>query len=86
MQASVEVLTQHHGLFEIPALMLVGATVLRFGAVLVIPQIGKSMSQILLELLADRAKVLLRVVLLLLVVDVLVEAHVTSSIPLAVLK
>ena len=74
-----------HGIFEIPALMLASATVLRIGAVLVTPQMGKSMGQILLELLADGAKVLLGVVLPLLMVAALVEAHVTPTILLAVL-
>ncbi len=45
-----------HGIFEIPALMISSAIVLRIGAVLVTPQLGKSMGQMALELLADWAK------------------------------
>src|SRR5258708_2458561 len=45
-----------HGIFEIPALILSSAVVLWFGAVLVTPQIGKSMGQVVLESLADWAK------------------------------
>jgi stage II sporulation protein M len=69
-----------HGIFEMPALMLVSASILRFGALLVTPQTGKSMGQILLELLADSAKVLLGVVFPLLIVAAVVEAHVTPAI------
>jgi len=75
-----------HGVFEIPALMLASATVLRLAAVLVTPQSGKSMGQILLELLADSATVLLGLVLPLLVVAAVVEAHITPSILLATLR
>jgi stage II sporulation protein M len=75
-----------HGIFEIPALMLASAAVLRIGAVLVTPQMGKSMGQILLELLADSAKVLVAVVFPLLLVAAVVEAHVTPTILLSVLR
>ena len=69
-----------HGIFEMPALMLVSASVLRIGAVLVTPQTGKSMGQILMELLADGTRVLLGVAFPLLVAAALVEAYVTPSI------
>jgi stage II sporulation protein M len=75
-----------HGVFEIPALMLAGAAVLRTGASFVMPQPGKSMGQVLLELLADCTKVLLGAVVPLLVVAALVEAYVTPSILQAILK
>ena len=51
-----------HGIFEIPALMLASAVVLQIGAVLVTPQTGKSMGQIVLEQLADWLKVFLGLV------------------------
>ena len=44
-----------HGVFEIPALMLVSAALLQIGAVLVTPQAGKSMGEVLLEQLAEGA-------------------------------
>jgi uncharacterized membrane protein SpoIIM required for sporulation len=75
-----------HGVFEIPALMLAGAVVLRTGATLVMPQPGKSMGQVLLELLADCTKVMLGAVIPLLVVAAVVEAYVTPSILQAILK
>ncbi len=75
-----------HGIFEIPALMIAGAVVLRMGAVLVTPQIGKSMGQIVLEQLSDWLKVFLGVVLPLLVVAALIEAYITPLILSTVMK
>ena len=48
-----------HGIFEIPALVLASAVVLRMGAILVTPQIGKSMGQVILELFAGWLKLFL---------------------------
>ena len=42
-----------HGIFEIPALMIGSAAVLYMGAAIVTPQTGKSMGEVILELLAD---------------------------------
>ena len=75
-----------HGLFEIPALMLTSATVLRTGAAFVFPQSGKSMGQIGVELLADCSKVLIGFVIPLLVIAALVEAYITPSVLFSVLK
>jgi len=75
-----------HGIFEIPALMLASAVVLRMGAVLVTPQIGKSMGQIVLEQLADWLKVFVGLVVPLLAVAAVIEAYVTPSILSAVMK
>lgn len=69
-----------HGIFEIPALMIASAIVLRMAAVLVAPQLGKSMGQVVLELLADWAKVFLGVVMPLLGIAALVEAYITPLI------
>jgi stage II sporulation protein M len=69
-----------HGLFEVPALMLASATVLRAGAAIVSPQPGKSMGQVALELFADSAKVFCGVVCPLLVVAALIEAYITPLI------
>jgi uncharacterized membrane protein SpoIIM required for sporulation/ABC-type transport system involved in multi-copper enzyme maturation permease subunit len=73
-----------HGIFEIPALMIASALVLRIGVVLVTPQLGKSMGQVVLELLADWAKVFLGVVAPLLAVAALIEAHITPLILLSI--
>jgi uncharacterized membrane protein SpoIIM required for sporulation/ABC-type transport system involved in multi-copper enzyme maturation permease subunit len=69
-----------HGIFELPALMLASAAILRTGAVLVTPQTGKSMGQILLELLADGATVILGITIPLLMVASLMEAYITPQI------
>ena len=75
-----------HGIFEIPALMLASAVVLRMGAVLVTPQMGKSMGQIMLEQLADWLKVFVGVVVPLLAIAAVIEAYITPSILAAVIK
>lgn len=75
-----------HGIFEIPALMLSGAIVLRIGAVLVTPQTEKSMGQVVIELLADWTKVFLGVVIPLLIIAAVVEAYVTPLILSTVMK
>jgi uncharacterized membrane protein SpoIIM required for sporulation/ABC-type transport system involved in multi-copper enzyme maturation permease subunit len=75
-----------HGLFEIPALMIASAIVLRIGAVLVTPQLGKSMGQITLELLADWAKIFIGLVIPLLAIAAVIEAYITPTILTAVLK
>jgi uncharacterized membrane protein SpoIIM required for sporulation/ABC-type transport system involved in multi-copper enzyme maturation permease subunit len=75
-----------HGIFEIPALMLATAMMLRIGVIMVTPQIGKSMGQVIFELLADWLKVFLGVVVPLLAVAALIETYVTPYILLAVMK
>jgi uncharacterized membrane protein SpoIIM required for sporulation/ABC-type transport system involved in multi-copper enzyme maturation permease subunit len=75
-----------HGLFEIPALMLASAVVLRMGAILVTPQIGKSMGQVIIEMLADWLKIFIGVVVPLLAVAALIEAYVTPYILVNVMK
>ncbi|MGA7193201.1 MAG: stage II sporulation protein M [Anaerolineales bacterium] len=75
-----------HGLFEIPALMISTALVLRIGAVLVTPQLGKSMGQMALELLADWAKVFIGLIIPLLAIAAVIEAYITPVILAAALK
>jgi uncharacterized membrane protein SpoIIM required for sporulation/ABC-type transport system involved in multi-copper enzyme maturation permease subunit len=75
-----------HGIFEIPALILASAVVLRMGAVFVTPQTGKSMGQIVLEQLADWLKVFLGLVVPLLAVAALIESYITPSILSAAMK
>jgi uncharacterized membrane protein SpoIIM required for sporulation/ABC-type transport system involved in multi-copper enzyme maturation permease subunit len=66
-----------HGIFEIPALMLGGAAVLRIGVVLVAPQAGKSMGEVMIDLLADWAKVFIGIIVPLLAVAAVVETYIT---------
>jgi stage II sporulation protein M len=75
-----------HGIFEIPALMLVSAAILRVGALLVTPQAGKSMGQILLELLGESAAIIVGVVWPLLAIAAVIEAKITPTLLLGVLK
>lgn len=75
-----------HGIFEIPALMLASAVVLRMGAILVTPQIGKSMGQVIFEQFADWLKVFIGVVVPLLAIAAIIEAYITPSILMTVLK
>jgi len=74
-----------HGIFELPALLIGSASVLYIGAVLVTPQTGKSMGQIVIELMADWAKIFIGLVVPLLAIAALIEAYITPSILLWVL-
>jgi uncharacterized membrane protein SpoIIM required for sporulation len=66
-----------HGIFEVPALILASAAMLRIGVVLVTPQIGRSMGEVVLELLADWTKIVVGLVVPLLVIAALIEAYIT---------
>ena len=66
-----------HGIFEIPALILASAAMLRIGVVLVTPQIGRSMGEVVLELLADWAKIAVGLVFPLLLVAAVIETYIT---------
>lgn len=74
-----------HGIFEIPALMIGSAVVLYFGATLVTPQAGKSMGEVILELLADWAKIFIGLVVPLLAIAALVEAYISPRLLLSVI-
>ena len=75
-----------HGVFEIPALMLASAAVLRIGVVMVTPQTGKSIGEVVIELLADWMKVFIGVIIPLLAIAAAIEAYVTPGILLATIK
>jgi uncharacterized membrane protein SpoIIM required for sporulation len=75
-----------HGIFEIPALMIGTAAALYIGVVLVTPQTGKSMGEVILELLADWAKIFLGLVVPLLAVAAVIEAYITPVLLGNVLK
>lgn len=66
-----------HGIFEVPALILASAAMLRIGVVLVTPQVGRSMGEVLLELLSDWTKIAVGLVLPLLLIASLIETYVT---------
>jgi uncharacterized membrane protein SpoIIM required for sporulation len=66
-----------HGIFEIPALILASAAMLRIGVVLVTPQMGRSFGEVVLELLADWTKIAVGVVVPLLLIAAVIETYVT---------
>jgi len=74
-----------HGIFEIPALMIGSAVVLYIGASIVTPQTGKSMGEVILELMADWAKIFIGVVVPMLAIAALIEAYITPGLLLKVL-
>lgn len=74
-----------HGIFELPALMIGSAVVLYIGAAIVTPQTGKSMGEVILELLADWAKIFIGLVVPLLAIAAVVEAYITPGILLNVI-
>lgn len=72
-----------HGIFELPALMIATAAMLYFGAAIVTPQAGKSMGEVILELLADWSKIFIGLVVPLLAIAAVIEAYVS---PILLLK
>ncbi|MCK7516598.1 MAG: stage II sporulation protein M [Ignavibacteriales bacterium] len=74
-----------HGIFELPALMIGSAVALYMGASIVTPQTGKSMGEVIIELLADWVKIFLGVVVPLLAVAAVIEAYVTPGLLLNML-
>ncbi len=66
-----------HGIFELPALMLGSAAMLYFGANIVTPQVGKSMGEVVIELLADWMKIFFGLVLPLLAIAAVIETYIT---------
>lgn len=66
-----------HGIFEIPALLLASAAMLRIGVVLVTPQVGRSMGEVVLEQLAHWTKVGIGLVLPLLLIAAVIETYIT---------
>jgi uncharacterized membrane protein SpoIIM required for sporulation len=66
-----------HGIFEISAIILATAAMLKVGAQLVTPQPDKSLGEILLLSLADWCRVFVGLVLPLLAVAALVEIYIT---------
>jgi uncharacterized membrane protein SpoIIM required for sporulation/ABC-type transport system involved in multi-copper enzyme maturation permease subunit len=69
-----------HGIFEIPSLMLTSAVVLHLGVRMVTPDPGRSLGEVLIESLADWAKIALGLAIPLLIIAALIEAYVTPLI------
>lgn len=69
-----------HGIVEIPAAIIASAAVLRMGAVLATPIQGKTIGEVMLETLAEWAKVMLGLVIPLLLIAAALEAWVTPRI------
>ena len=74
-----------HGLFEIPAILLSGAVILRLGATFAAPTRGKSTSEAWLSALADWFKIMLVFVIPLLLGAAALEVWVTPRLALALL-
>jgi len=66
-----------HGIFELPALFLATAAMLKAGAQLVTPQPDKSLGEVLLVSLADWFRVFIGIVLPFLAVAALIEVYLT---------
>ena len=74
-----------HGIFEIPAMLLSGAAILRMGATLATPNPGESIGESWLRSLADWAKIMIGVVLPLLLIAAFMEVIVTPRVAMMVL-
>jgi uncharacterized membrane protein SpoIIM required for sporulation len=74
-----------HGIAEIPAIVLAGASILRLGATLATPARGKTISEALLLALADWARIMLALVMPLLLVAALLEIFITPRVALLLL-
>jgi stage II sporulation protein M len=75
-----------HGIFELPALMIGSAAVLYMGVAIVTPQVGKSMGEVIMELLADWTKIFMGLVVPLLAIAAVIEAYITPGLLMTVLK
>ncbi len=74
-----------HAIFELPALIIASAAVLHLGAVLVTPNPQRTLGEVLIETLADWAKVTLGLVLPLLAIAAVVETYVSLPLLLSTL-
>lgn len=73
-----------HGIFEIPAIIFAGASILYFGALLVTPNPTRTIGEIFILTLADWAKIIAGIILPLLVIAAGIEAYITPQILLQV--
>ena len=74
-----------HGVFEIPALMLSCAAVMNIGLALITPQAGRTVGEVLIEAVADWARVMLGLVIPLLAIAAVIETYVTPMLLLKVI-
>lgn len=74
-----------HGIFEIPAIILSGAAILRLGATLSSPAPGRTISEALLHALADWTRTILGLVMPMLLLAALLEVYVTPRVALLLL-
>jgi ABC-type transport system involved in multi-copper enzyme maturation permease subunit len=74
-----------HGLIEIPAVVLAGGAALKLGATLTAPARGRTMSEALLESLADWVKIMIALVIPLLLAAAVLEIYVTPRVALKLL-
>ena len=75
-----------HGIFEIPAIMLVSAGVLYLGAVLITPSPEKTLGEVLIHAVANWVIVFVGVVIPLLMLAALIEVYITPQILLQVMR
>lgn len=68
-----------HGIFELPALLLSCAVILQSGLVLVTPQAGRTIGEVLIETLADWARVIVGLVIPLLAIAACIESYLTPQ-------
>ncbi len=69
-----------HGIFEIPAILIAGAAILKMGATLATPSKEKSVGEAWLRSLANWVKIMIAVVIPLLLVGAVIEALITPQI------
>ena len=69
-----------HGIFEIPAIIFAGASILYFGALLVTPDPSRTMGEVFIHALADWAKIGVGIILPLLLLAAFIEVYITPQI------
>ncbi len=74
-----------HGIVEIPAIIFAGGAALRLGATLTAPAKGRTMSEALLESLADWARVMVALIIPLLLFAAILEIYVTPQVAILLL-
>ena len=75
-----------HGILEIPAVILSTAAIFHLGAILVTPNLSKSMGEVFLEALAEWVKIGIGLIIPLLVIAAAIETYITPVILLQVIK
>lgn len=75
-----------HGIFEIPAIIIAGAGILYFGAILVTPDPAKTIGEVFIHAVADWFKLGVGVIFPLLLIAAFIEAYITPQILLRVMQ